>query len=230
MRLARHIGDIGLHDKVIEHGGLAVGHHQWHVGREGAVVGRHGIAFVDDGLLRQPSYGPTAPVARAGHPPVGHAATHRIVHLGALHGNAGVGHGPSLCAHGVAALVGCLVVGKLHLEGGALILLYAEPHVGFVGADGEVTVQQPLGQRELHRTLAVAVGGGLLLADDLVVGVAQLEGQRPVGYGRIVDGRQFFPYNGHGMNRLSGAVDAAVGEDVGMLIGVATLIVAVAAA
>ena len=95
--------------------------------------------------------------------------------------------------------------------------------------DGEASVEQSGRQREVCRTLAVAVCHHLLLADDLVVGVAQRQGELFTADGRILRCRHFLPCDSCNMNGLTWAVDAAVGKKRGMLHVILSLVVAVVA-
>ena len=68
----------------------------------------------------------------------------------------------------------------------------------------------------------------MLFGHYLVVGIAQLQGQLPAGHSLVVDGRPLFPHDGSHLYCLSRAIDAAVGEEVGMFVTILALIVTIA--
>ena len=169
------------------------------------------------------------PVAGIRHPPKCHAALDGIFDLGALDRNTGIGQRLALHLNGVTVAVRLLVVSKLHLEGRTLVFFHIESDSGSLALDGEASVEQSGRQREVCRTLAVAVCRYLLLADDLVVGVAQRQGELFTADGRILRCRHFLPCDSCNMNGLTWAVDAAVGKKRGLLHVILSLVVAVVA-
>ena len=218
VRLAALVRHVGFHHEMVVHAGIlqVVGQRQGHAGQEVSVVVRGGHTFVHHRFLQTTSEIARLPVPRIAHPPVGHAALHRVAHLCALHGHSGIGHCLASGLNGVAGLVSLLVFIKLHLEGRTLVFFYADRGRTAVGTHRKASVQQSLRQGERGGTLAIAVGRQLRLTHRLVVGVTQLHPDALSLDGHVVQGRLFLPHDGRHMHRLSGTVDAAVGKHVDM--------------
>ena len=168
------------------------------------------------------------PVPRVRQPPVGHAPTDNVLHLGILHGHTGIAHCLTLGTNGIASLIGFLIFLKLHLERGAFVFLHTDTYTtAIVSTDSEAAVEQALRQRKLHATLAEAVGNGLLFAYHLIVGVAQFKPDLTVGNRLIVKFRHLLPHNGRHEYGLSRTIDAAVGKQVGMYLVILMFIIGI---
>ena len=213
--LAGLVGHVGGEHEVVEHGVAGLGQHHGHVGREHSLVVGHGLALGHGLVVRSGAEDAPAPVARVGHPPVGLAAHHLVLHLGTLYGHAGIAAGRATGHHGVAVFIVLGHAWNVHLEGWPLIFLHAERVRRVVGTQGEHARQSLRGQGEAGCGGAKAVGGDLLLAHHLVIGVAQLHVYRLPFLGLEVAAVVGGVDDGRSMHRLAWAIDGAVSIDVG---------------
>ena len=157
-------------------------------------------------------------------PPESSATHHLVAHLSLLHGHTGIAQGCRLHAQSVASLVGRPIFIKVHMEGGALILLCAYALRVLVGLYGELSCQPRLRQCKVHGSYAVCIGGSLLLGYHLVVGITQRKLQHLVGTHLLLYPVLHLINQCRGMHRLPWSVDAAIRKDSRLLYGAFSLI------
>ena len=141
--LTSHVRHVGFYYEMVVHAGVlhVVRQHEGDIRQERAVVAGRCLAFVHRLFLQSASEIAALPVPRIAHPPIGHAALHRIFDLGILDGHAGIAQGFTLCTHRVASLIRLLIVLEFHLECRALVFFYADACRTGVGTHGESSVQ-----------------------------------------------------------------------------------------
>ena len=229
--LASLISDVSLYYEMVEHGMApqVIGHGQWHVDTKRTVVACGGIALADNHFIQTITDIASLPVAAVAHPPEGYTTLNGIVYFAILNRYSRITHGLSGGMHGVASLIRLFVLIEFYLEGWTFVFLDTEVDTSILGANAEATVQFARRQRELYAAFAIAVGGGLLLGNHLVVGIAQLELQRLVCHSGIVDGRLLFPHDGCDIDSLTRTVDSTIRKQTGMLAIVLALVIAVVA-
>ncbi len=157
-------------------------------------------------------------------PPGALIAADGVGHLRVLHGHAAIGLGHAAHADGVAGLVGLLVFVEGHLEGGALVLLHthATPGVILFTGDREIVVarQTRCREGEIGCGRTIGVGGDRLLAHHLAIGIRQTELHRQTGRrSRFQRFLVCLPGDDRRVHGLPRAIDAAVGINVGTVIG-----------
>ena len=208
--LACHIGDVGSHVKHIVAARMlvvSVGDDDWHFHFEFTCSrGLHGI--VQYCLLTH--------FASHASPEHCRTANYAQCHTGVLHWHSGKAAGCALKAYGVACGI---LVGRLcyiYAECRTLVFLYPNRGirvVAIVGTQGVSARHSTLRQYEVGACHTVFVGLNLLRSHLLVVGIAQGNGHRLTCLGlTLIHLIIICICHGSHMQRLSGSVDAAVGE------------------
>ena len=102
---------------------------------------------------------------------------------------------------------GCLV--HLHLEGRTLVFLHTETDVGAIGLNPIDAWQASFRQDEIGGEHAQGVRSGILVVDDLPVGIAEMQVESVVGFGLGVPVQLIVDYAAE-VNRLTWAIDGTV--------------------
>ena len=234
--LARLVGDVGRYHEVIEHGVARLGHDDGHTDGERAVVGGHRLALGQHLVVAVLANDHLVPVRVVGEPPVGAPAHYLVLHLGALHLDAGVRAGRTHHADGVSVGVGRLHTRNLHFKRRALVLLHAEAVAVGVGNLVAAALAQSLhgvdagqprrGQLEVGTTRAIVVGDRLLCGHRLIVGIVQLQRDLHPGIDGVIDFLVPTIEDDGGVHRLAWPVHLAVGIDAAAVALVAAGVVA----
>ena len=208
--LACHIGDVGSHVKHIVAARMlviSVGDDDWHFHFEFASSrGLHGI--VQYCLLTHFDSHASPEHCRT--------ANYTQCHTGILYGHSGKAAGHALKAHGVAC--GILVCRLCYIDAERRTLVFLHPNRGIrvvakVGTQGVSARHSALRQYEVGARHTVFVGLNLLRSHLLMVGIAQCYGHRLTSLRlSLIHLIIICICHGSHMQRLSGSVDAAVGE------------------
>ena len=210
MAFAGSIGGVGLHHEVIIARGVRVSiaasvrHLHRHLHRETAfVVGGQRV-----GDKRLIAFGTRAP------PPQGTTAHDVVLHLRALHRDAGKALHMTNYRHGVAILVFLSDLVELHLEGRTLVLLNGEIGRAILRLDGELPREARCREHKVGGSLTKLIGSHLFLLHHLVVGIAQRQRQLLARVHLCIAMSQALIGNHRGMSGLSRPVELTVGQHV----------------